>query len=128
MLYCKRKFKIASRHILVNSIVPEEFIKDLYPALPPAPKPSWPGKRGRKYKQKKIINVKRPRRNMCYWKLPRYSEVADTPPPSPPRFVFRPGVEKASGKDKGRNRPGMGKNKGHREVYQAWNEKGGEGS
>ena len=90
-VYCyKKRFKVASRHFLVNNILPDEYIRDLYPAPPPQPKPNWPGKRGRKGKIHEVRLSTRPRRVMCYWKLPRYSEVEESLPSTPPRYVFRP--------------------------------------
>ncbi|KAK8397217.1 hypothetical protein O3P69_004735 [Scylla paramamosain] len=90
VLCCKRRFKIASQHFLVNSILPDEFVRDVYPAPPPQPKPSWPGKRGRKSKPRVTPQPTRPRRVTCHWKLPRYCDVETEPPTSPPRYVFRP--------------------------------------
>lgn len=90
VLCCKRRFKIASQHFLVNSILPDDFVRDVYPAPPPQPKPSWPGKRGRKCKPRVAQQLTRPRRVTCHWKLPRYCDVETEPPTSPPRYVFRP--------------------------------------
>ncbi|XP_045129314.1 kinesin-related protein 10-like [Portunus trituberculatus] len=99
VLCCKRRFKIASQHFLVNSILPDEFVRDLYPAPPPQPKPSWPGKRGRKCKPRVAPQLTRPRRVTCHWKLPRYCDVETEPPTSPPRYVFRPEMRDAGNKE-----------------------------